>query len=44
MVASLLLIAGFVAVVVALANKLARICWPVLSGDRGFAEEVAEMH
>jgi transposase len=31
-------------VVVALANKLARICWAVLSGDRGFAEEVAEMH
>jgi transposase len=31
-------------VVVALANKLARICWAVLSGDRGFAEGVAEMH
>jgi len=31
-------------VVVALANKLARICWAVLAGDRGFAEEVAEMH
>ena len=31
-------------VVVALANKLARICWAVLSGDRGFAEKVAEMH
>jgi transposase len=31
-------------VVVALANKLAHICWAVLSGDRGFAEEVAEMH
>jgi len=31
-------------VVVALANKLARICWAVLSGDRGFAEEVAELH
>ncbi len=31
-------------VVVALANKLARICWAVLSGDRGFAEEVAQMH
>jgi transposase len=30
-------------VVVALANKLTRICWAVLSGDRGFAEEVAEM-
>ena len=27
-------------VVVALANKLARICWAVLAGDRGFAEEV----
>jgi transposase len=28
-------------VVVALANKLARICWAVLVGERGFVEEVA---
>lgn len=31
-------------VVVALANKIARICWAVLAGDRGFAEEVSAMH
>ncbi len=31
-------------VVVALANKLARICWAVLTGDRGFDEKAAEMH
>ncbi len=30
-------------VVVALANKLARICWAVLTGDRGFAEEAVAM-
>jgi transposase len=30
-------------VVVALANKLARICWAVLAGDRGFSEEAVEM-
>ncbi len=30
-------------VVVALANKLARICWAVLTGDRGFAEETVAM-
>jgi len=29
--------------VVALANKLARICWAVLAGDRGFDEKAAEM-
>lgn len=27
-------------VVVALANKLARICWAVLAGERGFIQEV----
>ena len=31
-------------VVVALANKLARICWAVLAGHRGFVEEAVEMH
>lgn len=31
-------------VVVALANKLARICWAVLTGERGFAGEDVAMH
>ena len=30
-------------VIVALANKLARICWAVLAGERGFSEEAIAM-
>ena len=33
-----------VVVIVAPANKLARICWAVLAGERGFSEEAIAMN